>query len=146
MVRGASLSKHSSIPVSRKVDILGEGQDRQYTVTVENCAGAAGSIAGSATATASPSPTPEPTRSPPRYRQTTWLMNSPKFAAGFGKWHHALKLANRVRPAEEGESICPATSKTRQGSSRLRLLSTWQPWFLACSSTEGLRLPFCRAP
>src|SRR5215210_7903377 len=51
--------------------------------------------------------------------------DSPKFAAGFGKWHHALKLANRGRPAEEGESICPATSKIRQGSSRLRLLSTW---------------------
>src|SRR5829696_4375911 len=93
MVRGASLSKHSSIPVSRKVDILGEGQDRQYTVTVENCPGAAGSIAGSATATAgasptasatataSPSPTSEPRSSPPRYRQTTWLDNFPKFTS-----------------------------------------------------------------
>src|SRR5215217_8668735 len=80
------------------------------------------------------------------FPDSLWKGNSPKFAAGFGKWHHALKLANRGRPAEEGESICPATSKTRQGSSRLRLLSTWQPWFLACSSTEGLQLPFCRAP
>ena len=38
MVRGASLSKHSSNPASRKVDILGEGQDRQYTVTMDKCA------------------------------------------------------------------------------------------------------------
>jgi hypothetical protein len=81
MVRDASLSKHSSNPASRKVDIVGGSQDRQYTVTVDSCAGAAGSIAGSATAatgtsptasetaTASASPTPapaspEPTRSP----------------------------------------------------------------------------------
>src|SRR5215218_3228321 len=77
--------------------------------------------------------------------RTSPFGDSRKFAAGFGKWHHALKLANRGRPAEEGESICPATSKIRQESSRLRLLSTWQPWFLACSSTEGLQLPFCRA-
>src|SRR5215211_3997 len=119
MVRGASLSKHSSIPVSRKVDILGEGQDRQYTVTVENCAGAAGSIAGSATATAgasptasatataSPSPTPEPTRSPPRYRQTTWLKNSLKFSVDVWVREGPLRLLCIGSPAPSANLLPP---------------------------------------
>ncbi len=44
---------------------------------------------------------------------------SRKFATGFGGWHHALS-SQLVWSSEEDQSLCLATSKTRQGSSRLR--------------------------